>query len=156
MIVIQLVPCTMHNYWRTCHVTLMWERCLREWTCCRCLVPGCDDPTDPIYVTPFLAEAIPPADGEETQPYKPHQCEMYIPHSNATNLSCPLGYFSRNTVMCDAWVYEENEHTIVGEVCSSQTVSQPNFARAAKPIRNAVVFRDVTQRRLVNPWRWDR
>ncbi|GFG40420.1 hypothetical protein Cfor_01589 [Coptotermes formosanus] len=81
----------------------------------RCLVPGCDDPTNPSYLAPLLAEAIPSADHEGSQPYKPHQCQMYIPYNNATNMSCPLGHFSRNTVTCDAWVYEDSEHTIVGE-----------------------------------------
>ena len=88
--------------------------------CCRCLVPGCDDPTNPSYLAPLLAEAIPPADHEGSQPYKPHQCQMYIAYSNATNLTCPLGHFSRNTITCDAWVYEDNEHTIVGEVGATE------------------------------------
>jgi len=34
--------------------------------------------------------------------------------------------------MCDAWVYEDNEHTIVGEVCVSKVATQPNLASGAR------------------------
>ncbi|XP_033611642.1 organic cation transporter protein isoform X2 [Cryptotermes secundus] len=85
----------------------------------RCLVPGCDDETNPRYLTPWVPEAVPPAEkdnelGASTE-YKPDQCHMYTPDSNVTNMSCPLGHFSRNTAKCDAWLYEDSEHTIVGE-----------------------------------------
>ena len=115
-----------------CQVHPPWERGLRGCLCCRCLVPGCDDPSNASYFSPLLAEAIPPADHDDAQHYRPHQCQMYIPHNNATNLSCPLGHFSRHTVTCDAWVYEDNEHTIVGEVCVSQVAAQQNLASGAR------------------------
>jgi hypothetical protein len=115
-----------------CQVRLPWERGLRGCLFCRCLVPGCDDPANASYFSPFLLEAIPPADHDEAQHYRPHQCQMYMPYSNATNLSCPLGHFSRHTVTCDAWVYEDNEHTIVGEVGVSQVATQPNLASGAR------------------------
>jgi len=115
-----------------CQVRLPWERGLRGCICCRCLVPGCDDPTNASYFSPFLPEAIPPADHDDAQNYRPHQCQMYMSYINATNLACSMGHFSRHTVACDAWVYEDNEHTIVGEVCASHVASQPNLASGAR------------------------
>jgi hypothetical protein len=50
---------------------------------------------------------------------------MYTPDCNVTNMSCPLGHFSRDTAKCDAWLYEDNERTIVGEVCGPYIASQP-------------------------------
>jgi hypothetical protein len=88
--------------------------------CFRCLVPGCDNERNPRYFAPWVPEAVPPAEQDKefgaSIEYKPDQCHMYTPDRNVTNMTCPLGHFSGDTVKCDAWIYEDNEHTIVGEV----------------------------------------
>lgn len=104
--------------------------------CFRCLVPGCDDERNPHYLAPWVPEAVPPAEqdtelGASTE-YKPDQCHMYTPDSNVTDMSCPLGHFSRDTAKCDAWVYEDHERTIVGEVCGPYIATQPIPTYAAQ------------------------
>jgi hypothetical protein len=88
--------------------------------CYRCLIPGCDDEKYPSYLASWRPEAIPPAEHKNelgaSKGYTPDQCHMYTPYNNTSSILCQEGHFSRNIVKCDAWIYEDNENTIVGQV----------------------------------------
>ena len=82
----------------------------------RCLIPECENETSAKYLEPWLEAAIPPNFNTAAEDdYVPSQCLKYEP-KNISRFQCVKSDFKETTVLCDSWVYEDDEWTIVGEV----------------------------------------
>ncbi|EEB11356.1 organic cation transporter, putative [Pediculus humanus corporis] len=81
----------------------------------RCLIPECENETSAKYLEPWLEAAIPPNFNTAAEDdYVPSQCLKYEP-KNISRFQCVKSDFKETTVLCDSWVYEDDEWTIVGE-----------------------------------------
>lgn len=86
----------------------------------RCLVPECETAETAQYDTEWIQHAIPGTFSNPDGHFVPDVCQRYK-FSNETasheNDTCPAQWFSNEQIKCDKWVYDENEHTIVQDVC---------------------------------------
>lgn len=80
----------------------------------RCLIPECENAKTTEYLPTWLLSAV-PYDGD---PPEPAWCERYVvrPHNN-TLICSPDIFLTNLTLTCDQWVFENDEKTIVNEVC---------------------------------------
>ncbi|CAD7011334.1 unnamed protein product [Ceratitis capitata] len=86
----------------------------------RCLIPQCDDPIAPQLQTHWLANAT-PGTFDKHGHFTPQNCYRYkaigdniFNESHATE--CPMDAFDHNIrERCNAWVYDDEERTIVQE-----------------------------------------
>lgn len=83
---------------------------------CRCFVPECENKSNGTYKQPWLEAAIPPASNQNGK-YVPSQCLRYDP-KNISQFLCIKSDFTKETITCDTWLFEDDEWTIVGEVKS--------------------------------------
>ncbi|KAF4520101.1 hypothetical protein B566_EDAN010331 [Ephemera danica] len=80
----------------------------------RCLVPGCDNETNPQYAESWLQYAIP--DASESSEYEPEHCKKYIRNESSPLNTCNSEDFLReNKEGCYEWVFHPGEYTIVNE-----------------------------------------
>lgn len=76
----------------------------------RCLVPGCDNVTNPTYNTPWMEWAIPNKQQSTTE-YEAEFCERYTRNITNIDIGCFPQTFTNRTERCNEWVFD-NERTI--------------------------------------------
>ncbi|KAF2905671.1 hypothetical protein ILUMI_00505 [Ignelater luminosus] len=81
----------------------------------RCFIPGCDNPEYPKYNQSWLEWAIPDESRSHENMYKASQCDRYIRNLTVVNNTCFKDSFINKAERCNAWVYDENERTIVND-----------------------------------------
>ncbi|XP_031343832.1 organic cation transporter protein-like isoform X2 [Photinus pyralis] len=81
----------------------------------RCLVPECDNVTNPIYASPWIEWAIPNKHQSTTaQYYEAEYCERYIRNTTDIGIGCFPQTFTNRTERCHEWVFDD-ERTIVND-----------------------------------------
>lgn len=86
----------------------------------RCLVPECETAETAQYDTAWIQHAIPGTFSNPDGNFIPDVCQRYkFSNDTASHESdtCPAQWFTNEQIKCDKWVYDENEHTIVQDVC---------------------------------------
>ncbi|KAK5646497.1 hypothetical protein RI129_004961 [Pyrocoelia pectoralis] len=80
----------------------------------RCVIPECDNLSDPVYNTHWLEWAI-PSNGKSPTEYQPEYCERYVRNiTTSIHQECFPNTFTNQTERCHEWVFD-NERTIVND-----------------------------------------
>lgn len=80
-------------------------------------MPECDNANNPIYDQSWASYAV-PGTTDSNGLFIPEQCIRFkrVNSSNFVNDVCTEDSFSHETEICNQWVYDNTERTIVQEV----------------------------------------
>ncbi|KAK5646499.1 hypothetical protein RI129_004963 [Pyrocoelia pectoralis] len=80
----------------------------------RCVVPECDNLSDPVYNAHWLEWAI-PSNGKSATEYEPEYCDRYVRNiTTSIYQECFPNTFTNQTERCHEWVFD-NERSIVND-----------------------------------------
>lgn len=87
---------------------------------CRCFVDECDSVNNSKYDEDWVKDVLPGTISESYGHFVPDTCKKYVHNSSLTddfgNQSCAAHLFEHKEVVCNKWVFDKGERTIVNDV----------------------------------------